>query len=54
LENPDNFIIINDDEPTIHTQSCDNDKELEDCLRVIEMQSIIAPNGVVIKVEKDW
>ena len=44
-----------DDDEVDHPQSSDDDSEDSDAPpRVMEMKPVIAPSGVVVKVEKDW
>ena len=47
--------LSNDDDELDHPRSSDDDSEDSDAPpRVREMKPVIAPSGVVVKVEKDW
>ena len=49
------FINLSDDDEFDHRRESDDDSEDLDSLpKVIEMKPVIAPSGVVVKVEKGW
>ena len=49
------FINLSDDDEFDHHQESDDDSEdLDGPSKVIEMKPVIAPSGVIVKVEKGW
>ena len=49
------FINLSDDDEFDHRRESDDDsKDLDGPPKVIEMKPVIAPSGVVVKVEKGW
>lgn len=47
-------IMLSDDEEIDHPHSSDNDDEADGPPTQVELKPVIAPSGVVVKVEKDW
>jgi hypothetical protein len=50
----DILIIVSDDEPIDHPHSSDDDEDADGPPKIQEMKPVVAPNGVIVKVEKDW